>query len=136
MQLEFLVIVENFETRRHTGFEWKALQQALGKSVNGLHLQAARRLYRAGEQRAGALDLGRFLFDAGQVMQNFRKPIRGHSDPLGQLAKHALRHLGGGGFGVGQAQDALRPGASQQQAQHAHGENVSLAGTSVRANPS
>ena len=47
-----LLVVENFEAGRHARFERKALQQALAEGVDGLHLEAARRLDGPGEQPA------------------------------------------------------------------------------------
>ena len=52
-----------------------------------------------------------------------------------QRVEHALRHLGGGRLGVGERQDALGRRAGQQQAQHAHGQHVRLAGAGVGADP-
>ena len=45
-----LVLVEDGEARRHAGLQRKALQQPLAEGVDGLHLEAARRLDGDGEQ--------------------------------------------------------------------------------------
>ena len=52
-----LLVVEDLEARRHAGLERKALQQALAEGVDGLHLEAARRLDGHGEQPARAQHL-------------------------------------------------------------------------------
>ena len=58
-----------------------------------------------------------------------------HRHPAGEALKTRLRHLGGGGLGVGEAEDALGRRAGEQQAQHAHGEHVRLAGAGVGRDP-
>ena len=55
--------------------------------------------------------------------------------PFGEALEHARRHLGGRRLGVGERQNALRLHAIEQQAQHAHGEHVRLAGAGVGADP-
>ena len=52
--LVLVALVEHREARRHIGLERKLLQQPRAQRVDGLHLQAARRFQRAGEQFAGA----------------------------------------------------------------------------------
>ena len=47
-----LLVVENFEAGRHARLERKALQQPLAEGVDGLHLEAARRLDGPGKQPA------------------------------------------------------------------------------------
>ncbi len=47
-------VVEHAEARGDIGFERKLVQQSCAKGVDGLHLQAARRLQRRGEQAARA----------------------------------------------------------------------------------
>ena len=59
----------------------------------------------------------------------------GRSHPFGEPLEHARRHLGRGGLGVGERQDALGLGAGEQQAQHAHGQHVRLAGAGIGADP-
>ena len=48
-----VALVEHGKTRRHIGLERELLQQPGAQRVDGLHLQTARRLQRAGEQLAG-----------------------------------------------------------------------------------
>ena len=50
--LVLVAVVEHGEARRHIGLERKLLQQPRAQRVDGLHLQPARRLQRAGEQFA------------------------------------------------------------------------------------
>ena len=130
-----LVLVEDGEARRHAGLERKALQQPLAEGVDGLHLEAARRLDGDGEQLPRPLHLGRggrAVEQLGELALQARLVGR---HPLGQPGEHALRHLRGGGLGVGERQDALGRRAAEQQAQHAHGQHVRLAGAGVGADP-
>ena len=132
-----LVLVEDGEARRHAGLERKALQQPLAEGVDGLHLEPAGRLDGDGEQLARPLHLvgasGAPVEQLGELALQARLVGR---HPLGQPREHALRHLRGGGLGVGERQDALGRRAGQQQAQHAHGQHVRLAGAGVGADPS
>ena len=51
------VIVEDLEAGRHAGLQGEALQQPLAEGVDGLHLEAARRLDHQREQLARAFHL-------------------------------------------------------------------------------
>ena len=103
------VVVEDREAGRHARLERKALQQALAEGVDRLHLEAARRLDRAREQRAGerasparsACAPAPWSSSGCNVSARRRRPGR-------QIVEHAARHLGGGRLGVGEAQDAVR----------------------------
>ena len=53
-----LAVVEHGELRRDAGLEREAAQQALAEGVDRLDPEAARRLERAGEERAGAVEAG------------------------------------------------------------------------------
>ena len=130
-----LVVVEDGKARRHAGLERKALQQPLAEGVDGLHLEAAGRLDGDGEQLAGALALLGRRGPVEQLLELARELRVGRGHPFGQPREHALRHLGGGGLGVGERQDALGRRTGEQQAQHAHGQHVRLAGAGVGAHP-
>ena len=130
-----LLVVENFEARRHAGLERKALQEALAEGVDGLHLEAARRLDGPGEQPACVqhhVGRRRAIEQVGKRRFEFRV-VRRH--PFGETIEHARRHLRRRRLGVGERQDALRLDAVEQQAQHAHGEHVRLAGAGIGADP-
>src|SRR5262249_58976649 len=49
-ELCFGSAVEHLETRRHIGLEWKLMQHACAKGMDGLHLEAARRVERERKQ--------------------------------------------------------------------------------------
>ena len=72
-------IVEDREARRHVGLEREALQEAFAERVDGLHLEAARRLDRPSEQLAGgpALTVGRR--PAEQIDELFVERLRAPS---------------------------------------------------------
>ena len=63
-QLRFRRLVEHVEARRDVGLERELMQQLRAEGMDGLHLQAARRLQRRGEQpprqRARAASTGTF----------------------------------------------------------------------------
>ena len=129
------LIIEDAETGWHTGFEREALQQAFAEGVDRLHLQAARRfdgtreqLPRQGKFFACRLTSEQFLEDYDQCFSIARRPLR-------QLVEHALRHLGGGGAGEGEAEDLVRWRAGKQQLEHAHFQHVRFTCASIRTHP-
>ena len=52
-----------------------------------------------------------------------------------EFGEHALRHLGGGGLGEGQAEDARRIGAGEQQADDAARQDEGLARAGIGRDP-
>src|SRR5918999_1204726 len=104
-------LVENLEPGRHPRLNGEALKKPLAKGMNRLDLEAAWRLNCPRKELAGAVALiggRRPTQQHGQPVVEFtvsrRRPIR-------KLGKYALRHLGGGRFGVSEAEDALGRGA-------------------------
>ncbi len=134
-QLARACLVEDGEARGDAGFERKALQQALGEGVNGLNGEPARRFRRAREERARARHLGCVGLAVQECEQGRLERIVRQHHPLGQAVKDTLRHLGGGGLRVGEAEDALGRRAGEEEAQDAHGQDVRLAGAGVGAHP-
>ena len=103
--------------------------------MDGLHLEAAGRFDGHGEQRARVLDFA-IRSRADRTGRRSAAPARTRQrHPLRQRVEHALRHLGRGGLGVGEAEDAFRLGAGEQQPQHALRQHVRLAGAGVGADP-
>ena len=103
--LLLLRLFQHLEARRDVGLERKLLQEPRAEGVDGLHLQAAGRLQRLGEQLARPrAPLGVDLLDAGQADFGVELFVveRG---PARQPLEHAVRHVGGGRLGVGEAED-------------------------------
>ena len=110
-------VLEHRELRRDAGLEREAAQQRVAEGVDRLDLQPARRLERAGEQRAGAVEpvgriVGARLAERGQRGAQLGL---GHHRPGAEGAEEPGLHLGRGGLGVGEAQDLL-PGRSRRAA--------------------
>ncbi len=126
-QLRGRGFVQHSETRGDIGLERELVQQPRAESVDGLHLQAARRLQRGSKQPARARAfLGAWL-GAGRERDLLVERGVGKRGPAGQPLEHLVRHVGGGGLGEGDAEDFRRIDAAQQQVDHALGENIGLA---------
>ena len=124
-------LVEHLEAGCHVGFEWKLVQQARAESVNGLHLQSARRFQRVGEQPprdSAPCCVGRLAGGEPDLLVE-RVVIEG--GPFRQCAEHAGRHVGGGGLGKGDAQDLRRVFAAQQQIDDPLHQHMCLARASI-----
>ena len=95
--------------------------------MDGLNFEAARRFQRAGEQltcrhpqaRVGSRDTG---LDYRCIE---RRVIE--RDPMAKCGEHPLRHVGGGGFREGDAQDPFRRYPVEQQSDHPLHQDVRLA---------
>jgi hypothetical protein len=111
------------------------MQQPGTEGVNGLHLEPARGIQRGGEQppRMGAPRWIDFL-DADALELRIEGGIveRG---PARQRVEHALSHIGGGRLGEGEAEDAARRAAVEQQADHALRQHMGLAGAGIGCDP-
>ncbi len=55
--------------------------------------------------------------------------------PGAQILEHFVGHIGGGGLGEGDAEDACRIDTRQQQPDHALGEHMRLAGAGIGGDP-
>ena len=126
-------VVQFREPHRHAGLQRKAPQKRRAEAVDRLHLQPAGRLDRAGEKtpRLGQIG-GAPLAKRGQfgAQSGF-----GQHRPFPQPRQQAVLHLGRGGLGIGQAQDAFGRRAGQQQPRHAVGQHPRLARPGIRRQP-
>ena len=124
-----LLFLEHLEARRDAGFEREALQQRLAERVDGLDLQAAGRLQRAGEEAARPRQVARPLVQVAQGFPQFRVRRDG---PFAQLGEQTTLHLRRRRFGVGDAKDGRRIGPAQQEPRDAGDQGPGLAGAGVR----
>ncbi len=132
--LVLVAVVEHGESRGHIGLERKLLQQPRAQRVNGLHFQASRRLQRAGEQftrRLSQACIG--MWNPGFADRRIKCGIV-ERDPMAECGKHALRHVGGSGFGEGDAEDLLRGHVAEQQPDHPLHEHMGFARSGIRRN--
>ena len=116
------------EPRRDPGFGGERAEQGLREAVDGLDAQAAAGGFEhAGEQAAGALDRRRVIGLAKREQFLFQVRV-GQPHPMRQTFADAIAHLRRTGPGEGQAQDRRWRRPTQQQAQHARGQHMGLAG--------
>ena len=112
--LGLVAVVEHGEARRHVGLERKLLQQPGAQRVDGLHLEPAGCVQRAGEQLARRHPQSRVgIGDAGLADCGVKRGIV-EGDPVAKRREHPLRHVGGGGLGEGNAQDLFRRDALER----------------------
>ena len=132
-QVRGRAVVEFGKPVRHPGFQRKAAQDGGAEAVDRLHLQPARRLDRLREQAPRGPQVG----GARDPQMGKLGPQRlvGQHRPAAQTGQQAVLHLGRGGLGVGQAQDALGPGAAQQKPRHPVGQDAGLARARVGGKP-
>ncbi|MNY24514.1 hypothetical protein D3C86_1582340 [compost metagenome] len=128
------LVFQHGEARRDARLDGEAAQQLFAEGVDGLDLQPARRLQRAGEQAARLGQAGRV--EAGGIAGVQFGQFGGqggvvHDRPLAQGLEQAGLHLGGGGLGVGDAEDGRGPGPAQQQTGHAADQGGGLARAGV-----
>ncbi len=122
-----VALVEHGKARWHIGLERELLQQPRAQRVDGLHLQAARRLQRLRKQLARCFtQLGTGVRHTGVDDCGIERGIVEHH-PVAERCEHALGHVGGGGLGEGDAEDLFRRHAGQQQADHALHQHVRFA---------
>ena len=126
-------LVHDREVGRQPGLQGKATEQGLAEGVDGLDVHAA--VQDTGEQAAGA---GPSFFVRGvaeEPGQAFvQLTLRGRR-PGPQALGHPVGHLGGGGLGEGEAEDAPGRGAGQNQGEHPVGQHLGLAGAGGRRHP-
>jgi hypothetical protein len=130
-----LGLVEHLEARRHARLKRKALQQRLAEGVNGEDVDTARRVEHAREQTARRDTLrriGRAVHELLDLLVELG--LRGER-PASELARQTVAHFGGRRLGEGEAKDALGFDAVQQQARHAIGQHLGLAGAGVGLDP-
>jgi hypothetical protein len=134
-QFGLRALFQHLEARRHVGLERKLVQQPRAERMDGLHLQPARRVERLCEQAPrmhAPRWVGQIAFDPRDGLVQPGIVERG---PFGQRVEHAVRHVGSGGLGIGQAQDLFRLRAAQQQADHALRQHVGLARARIGRDP-
>ena len=128
-------LVQHLEARGNAGFQREALQERLAESVDGEDVDAARSVEHAREQAAG----GDSLFLLGRPIDQgldllIELGLVGHR-PTAELARQPVRisaaaalvKVGGG--------SARGPRAGEQQARHAVGQNLGLAGAGIGLDP-
>ncbi len=125
-ELLFGPALDRLEARSDVGFRREGREQRLGKAMDGLDSQAARRLEHLGEQAPRPLASKRVvaLAEASEVG---RELAILHPHPGSKPLADAVRHLGGAGLGEGQAEDGFGRDALQQQPEHARGQDLGLA---------
>ena len=111
------------------------MQQPRTEGVDGLHLESARRLQRQREQSPGARAQRRVRRDVRDSANGGIERCVVERGPPAQLIEHAVRHIGGGGLGEGDAENLRRIDAVEQQADHALREHVGLAGAGIGGHP-
>ena len=128
-------LVHHLEMRRDAGLDREAAQQRLAEGVDGLDAHAAGRVEHAGEELARTLQRVAIGHRAGERHQLLREPALGLDRPLREPVVDAVRHLGRGGLGEGEAEDARGRRPRQHQRQHAVGEHLGLAGAGRGRDP-
>ena len=105
-----LRLVQDGEARRDVGLERDEVQQALAEGVQGLDLEAARRLHRPGEQAAGEPDLRRASGRSPERLGEVGGERRSSSSVTQRPSRSKMRiaMVGGRGLGEGEAEDAPR----------------------------
>ena len=130
-----LALLDHLEMAGDIGLEGELVQQALAEGVDGLDLEAARRLQRTGEEAAGGGKQPAIGRTALQRRQLFGELVVGEPGPFGQRLEDAAGHFRGRRLGEGQAQDAPGIGAGEQQADHPAGEHEGLARAGIGRHP-
>ncbi len=128
-------LVHHRKVRRHTRFQRKPAEKRLAEGVNGLDVHAAGRVQHPREQLAGANPLD-VLRPTPEKMAQFDVEFGlGQGRPTAELSGDAGVHLGRRRLGVGQTEDAFRPGSGQHQPEHAVGQHLGLSGARRRHDP-
>ena len=79
------------------------MQHRFTKGVDGLDLETARRLQRAGKELAGQVQPGGIGASPFKLRQLRGQRLVINAGPAGQTVEYPVGHLGRGGLGVGQA---------------------------------
>ena len=127
-----VAIIKHGKARRHIRLERELLQEPRAQCVDGLHLQPARRLQRTGKQLTRRPSQARARM--GDTDSAYRIIERGvaERDPVAERGEHALRHVGRGRLGEGDAEDLFRRHAVEQHPYHALDQHMRLARAGVR----
>jgi len=113
----------------------EAAEEAGAEAVDGLDAQAPGRLDGAGEQLAGAGQALRRKRALAQRDQRVAQGGLGHHRPFAQPPEQPVLHLGGGGLGVGEAEDMLRLHPAEEEARHPVGQHAGLARPGIGGKP-
>ena len=135
-ELRLLGVVEHAEARGDVGLERELVQELRTEGVDGVHLQAAWRLQRPGEEPSRQRPPRRRRRDIGVLANSLVEPCIVERRPFRQPVEHLLRHVGGGGLGEGDAEDFFRRYAFEQQVDDALRQHVGLAGARIGGDPS
>jgi len=124
-------VIQHGEPRRHVGLERELLEQPGAEGMDGLDLEAPRRLQRSGEQRPRprafpGIDGGDADFAQGRIEGGIVE-----RDPATEPVVDPRRHVGGRRLGEGDAEDARRidpaRSAVEHQPDHPLGQHMGLA---------
>ena len=96
-------LVDHLEMGGDIGLERKEPQQPLGKGVQRLNLEAARRLDRTREQLPRETELLRTRPRSAAVDDFLRQCVVAEARPLGERVEDAVGHVGGRRLGEGEA---------------------------------
>jgi hypothetical protein len=111
------------------------MQQPRAERMDGLHLEAARRLQCRREQPPGMGAQTRVDAPCPDITQGAVERHIVERGPPGKRIEHALRHVGGRRLGEGEAQDAPRLAAIEQKPDHPLRQHVGLAGAGIGRDP-
>ena len=130
-----VAFLDHPEVGRHAGLQREALEQGLAEGVDRLDAHAARHVQAGREQGAGTRRLGGDRRPAGDLLQITaqRRPV--HQRPPAEPGRDPVDHLRRRSLGEGEAQDARRGGAVQQQPQDTPGQHMGLARAGAGADP-
>ena len=135
LELARAALVEDLEVAGDIGLEGELVEEALAKGVNGLNLEPAGGFKRAGEQPAGNRQHRRIRPPPFDPLDRRGELLVVERRPLGEVVEDPLRHLGGGGLGEGQAEDAAGIVAGKQEPLDAAGEDEGLARPGIGRDP-
>jgi hypothetical protein len=130
-----VALVQHLEARRDARLQREALEQRLAEGMDGQDVDAARRVEHAREQAAGDDTLGRFGRAVDQLADFLVQLGVRHHGPAAELPGQPVAHLGRGGLGEGETEDALGLDAIEQQARDAIGQHLGLAGAGIGFDP-
>ena len=123
-----LAVVEHAEAGLDPGLDREPPEQRLGKGVDGLNVEPARRLQHPREQPPCQRHLRLIGVLTGEAEQRLVEPFVAERDPGFQRLADPVGHLGGGSLGEGQREDLAGLHAFEQQGQQAVGQHPGLAG--------
>ncbi len=134
-QLRLLGLVEHAEAGGDVGFERKLMQELGAEGVDGLHLEAARRLQRARKQPPRQRPAGRAWCGAGAPADGVIERGIVERRPAPERVEHPLRHVRGRRLGEGDAENFFRLDAGEQKTDHALRQHMRLARSGIGRDP-